>query len=424
MAPTPTLGSIRLFDRADRLGAGWVFLVVAVPLFVLYLATATWSYPLINDATTNTTAAWALGTGGSVLLDEVEELEQYYAWHGWFVPARDSVASKYPPGTALVAAPLYAVLRPAGNEVTFGPEDIPDEWRLDETSSVTFTFAPVGPATTTAAATTAAAIGLLAVVFHRLGGSTRMAIIAAYLAGLGTGAWPVAADQLWQHGPAMAWIGLAFVLAPSAPVGSGLAYGAMILTRPPLAVIAAGAGLFQAWKERSVRPAVRVGMGAAAGLVAFLAYNWWLFGSPSVSAGYGTGFQDRFFSVSGVGFYLRTLYDALVSAEVGVLVWSPFLLVLIPGLRSGWRTSPPWARGAALGGIVYLLIQFKANRATGGEFIGYRYPLEALTAAAPVLFLAYRERIASWPSLRRYFAVAAIAAVTINGLAAVGIGVL
>ncbi len=42
--------------------------------------------------------------------------------------------------------------------------------------------------------------------------------------------------------------------------------------------------------------------------------------------------------------------------------------------------------------MLHLLVRLKANRYSGGSgFWGYRYPLEALAAAAPLLLLAYTE---------------------------------
>jgi hypothetical protein len=410
--------------RIDRLGEKGAFLVVAGPLLAVYLLTATWSYPLINDAATNSVAAWSMGTEHSVYLEGYEPIQDYYGWYGWFVPAGDSVASKYPPGAALLATPFYAIWPQEAEIATFEPEDIPEEWRLADQRSLTIPFVPIGPGALTAALTTAFAMGFLAVGLMRLGGTSWAAVAGAYLGGLGTGAWPVAADQLWQHGPAMMWIAFAMVLSDTSLLGSGLAYGAAILTRPPLAIIAAGTGLMRSLRARSWRPALMVGLGALAGLALFLAYNWRVFGEPSISAGYGDGFQEKFFSISGIGLYLRTLFDAIFSSEVGIFIWSPFLLVLLPGLRAGWRASPSWAQGSAIGAVVYLLVQFKANRATGGLFLGYRYPLEALMAVAPILFFSYRERIANRPVLKRAFVLAGVTAVTVNGLAAVGIGVL
>jgi hypothetical protein len=45
-----------------------------------------------------------------------------------------------------------------------------------------------------------------------------------------------------------------------------------------------------------------------------------------------------------------------------------------------------------VGGVIYLVIQWRANAFAGGEgHFAYRYPLEALTAAAPALFIGYQR---------------------------------
>jgi hypothetical protein len=412
-----------LEGRTDR----ELFLVVFAPLLAVYLATATYSYPLINDAFSNSATAWSIANNGSVYLDDFEGHQETFGFISWIVPGKESIVSKYPPGAAVLATPIYAIWPQDPYPVTYQPEDIDHFWQQvypELNEPTTRVLVPVAPGAIAAAVSTAAAVGLLAVVFRRLGGSATQAFMAASVAGVGTSAWAVAADSLWQHGPAMLWVALALVLSESRLLGSGLAYGAAILTRPPLAIIAAGSGLVQSWRQRSVRPALLVGAGAAAGLVAFLVYNGLVFGDPSISAGYGPVFQNNVVSGLDVGRYLRTLFDALFSRQVGVFVYSPFLLVLLPGLRAGWRAAPSWARGAALGGVVYLLVQYKANRATGGDFIGYRYPLEPLVAAAPVLFLAFREHVARRRPLRRPFALAVAVGVLVHGLGAFGIGVI
>ena len=59
-------------------------------------------------------------------------------------------------------------------------------------------------------------------------------------------------------------------------------------------------------------------------------------------------------------------------------------------------------RGSAVGGLLYLLLQLKANRYSGGEgFWGYRYPLETLAASAPLLLLSYREWLLAQSELMR-----------------------
>lgn len=413
-----------LENRSDR----EIFLVVFAPLLAVYLATATYGYPVINDAFSNSATAWSIGTKGTVYLDEFGGHEETYGFISWIVPAaNDSIVSKYPPGAPLVAAPLYALWPEDPYPVTYQPGDIDEFWQevypaLNQ--PVTRVLVPLVPGTIAAALSTAAAVGLLTVVFLRLGASSLQALGAAVVFGLGTSAWPVASDQLWQHGPAMFWIALALVLSTIHVLGSGLAFAMAILTRPPLALIAAGSGLLGSWRERSPRSALLVGVGSLVGLLAFIAFNGVVFGDASISAGYGPVFQDNVVSGLDVGRYLRTIFDALLSREVGLFVYSPFLLVLLPGLRAGWRVAPGWARGAALGGLLYLLVQYKANRATGGDFLGYRYPLEALVAAAPVLFLAYREGLAARSHLRRPLLLAIGVAILVQGLAAIGIGVI
>ncbi|NNC41124.1 MAG: hypothetical protein HKN95_10570, partial [Acidimicrobiia bacterium] len=104
----------------------------------------------------------------------------------------------------------------------------------------------------------------------------------------------------------------------------------------------------------------------------------------------------------------------------GFLLWSPFLLVLIPGLRAAWKAAPAWVRGSALGGLVYLLVQYKANRFSGGGgFFTYRYPLEALTAAAPLLYLSYREWVAPRPRIGKAFVALSSASIVVHGLGSI-----
>ncbi|NNF87141.1 MAG: hypothetical protein HKM97_01300, partial [Acidimicrobiia bacterium] len=276
-------------SQADKIGDGRFFLLIAVPLLVLYLATATWSLPYHIDAFTNVLSSWKLGTDGTVLLDDHVQLadDEYYGYVALIVPAGESAASQYPPGTSLMTAPLYAVWPQDAQIVLFSSEVRPD------VAPVEALRPPIGPAAITASFTAAIAIGLLGVVFRRLGGGSLIALMAASVAGLGTSTWSVAADQLWQHGPGMMWIALALLLSERHAIAPGLAFGAAVLTRPPTAVIAAATGIYRSWNERSFRPILGIGVGALIGLALFLAYNNHVFGSASISAGYGTGFEEQ-----------------------------------------------------------------------------------------------------------------------------------
>lgn len=393
-----------------------LFLIVAGPLLVVYMLTATWSYPSYNDTFTNSVVAWSLGTNASVYLDDHVDLAGTN-WPGWIVEAGESSTGKYPPGAALVAAPVYAVW-PADAEWITAPDDQFGEFWAPGRQSVTFPLHPMGPAAITASGTTAVAMGLLALVFSRIGPSRASAVVGGYVAGLGTAAWSVASDQLWQHGPAMMWIALALLLSERHLVSSGFAYGLAILTRPPLAVIAATTGLYKSLRERSVRPSILIGFGALTGLALILAYNAWVFDSASISGGYGSGFTDRALALEGVA-YVRNLFYAGFSSDRGLFVFSPFLLVLVPGLPSAWRAAPDWAKGAGIGSVIYLLVQYKANRYSGGSnFPTYRYPLEAMATAAPLLFLSYVEWVSRRPRMVGLLSVTVALAVLVQALGA------
>lgn len=402
-------------SQLDKIGDSRFFLLIAVPLLVLYLATATWSLPYHIDAFTNVLSSWKLGTDGTFVLDDHVQLTgtEYYGFVALVVPAGESAASQYPPGTAVLAAPLYAIWPQEAQIARFSSKVRPD------VAPVEALRPPIGPAAITASLTVATAIGLLGVTFRRLGGGSLMALIAAYVAGLGTSAWSVAADQLWQHGPGMMWIALALVLSERHTIAPGFAFGAAVLTRPPTAVIAAATGLYCTWKERSLRPILGIGAGALIGLATFLAYNNHVFGSLSISAGYGTNIAEQALSGDIIA-YARNIFLGAFSATRGFLIWSPFLLVLIPGLRAAWKAAPSWVRGSALGGLVYLLVQYKANRFSGGGgFFTYRYPLEALTAAAPLLYLSFREWVAPRELATRALVAMSSISVVAHGLGAI-----
>jgi alpha-1,2-mannosyltransferase len=143
----------------------------------------------------------------------------------------------------------------------------------------------------------------------------------------------------------------------------------------------------------------------SAGVLAFLVYTAWLLGNVSVSGGYGDSMITRLLS-SNLGWYAGNILSSFVDPARGLFVYSPFLLLLIPGLPSAWRDSPWWVRGAAVGGVIYLLVQLKANRFTGGGgFFSYRYPLEALTAWAPLLVVAYERWAGRRPFAQKAFIV-------------------
>jgi hypothetical protein len=401
--------------RLDLLTVRQLFLVVAIPLFVVYFSTADKSPPISPDVYTNVLTAWRLGTSGTVYVGSSEALTDpsNFGHVSWFeTTPRGQVVSQYPPGAAALAAPFY-VLAPATRQWMRHRGDDP------AAPEVAFPLPSLVPATIASSLSVSLAMALLALVFVEFMPVSK-ALLGAYLAGLGTGAWSVASNALWQHGPAMLWIALALYLTCRGHLlWAGLPFGFAILTRPPLALVAATVGLAIGITKRSVRPTLEVGAGSTFGFLVLIGYNWIVFGAPSISGGYGSGFTEHALH-SGLRWYVDNIAAALFDPSRGLLLWTPFLIILIPGVLGAWRAAPAWARGAALGSLLYLLLQLKANRFSGGEaFFVYRYPLEPLTAAAPVLLLAWREWTARNTLRIRLFVVSAITSVAVQAFGAI-----
>jgi hypothetical protein len=342
---------------------------------------------------------------GSVVMTEHEPAAtpEQYGNVAWIVNSPRGPIAQYPPGAAALAAPFYRLW---GEDMT--------DWYVEgfnnpDAGAVPFPLPSPVPATVAAALATAAALGLVAAAIPYAGGTRLNAVAAGYVGGLGTTMWATSSDALWQHGPAALWIALGVYLAArSRLLWSGLAFGAAIMTRPPIALMVAVAGIYLCIVRRSFRPGVLIGTGSVAGLGALLWYNWWVWGEVTLSGGYGTGISENLLEPAPLSF-VSNVVGAFVDPERGLLMYSPFLILLIPGLREAWRRVPDWARAAALGAAVYFVFQLKANRFSGGSgFIGYRYPLEPLTAAAVLLAMSYPMWIAGRQTAKRLFWIAVV----------------
>ena len=407
--------STRLQSLQDRLRSFCEkrspFLLVFIPLALIYIATASYGLGYHIDPFTSAVTGWHIGMTGSVLLPDYEEAAEpeQFGNIAWIVESPRGPVSQYPPGAAALSAPLYRIWNQPLSPAVIGGFNNPDA------EPIPLGFPSLTPATLAAALASAAAMGFLAATIPLVGGSRYQAVITGYVGGLATTMWAVASDALWQHGPASMWIALAILLvARSHLEWAGLAFGAAILTRPHLALIAAALGVFLVVTRRTLVPALKIGAGSLLGLAGLLWYNFWIWGSPSITGGYGDGFVGNVLSTD-FGAYVVNIFGALTDPFHGLLPYSPFLLILIPGLREAWRNSPDWAKGAGIGGIVYLLVQLKANRFSGGEgFVGYRYPLEALTAAAVVLFMSYQQWVSRRTMVKWLFWLGVVMAMTLQ----------
>lgn len=338
--------------------------------WLLYLLTANYLFQSI-DTTSMYYPSWQLARHGNITMTAfADDL-------GFWVDTGDRLVSNRFPGATWLATPFY-LLDPFGSPLPL-------------------------MANLTAAAAVAGAVTVLFVLLCRLV-PTGTALTASLVFAFATPTWTVSADALWTHGPGQLWL-LSGVLLFSRGryLAAGLLLGAAVVTRPHYALVPAVLGLFELARTRRLRPVTLIALGSGLGLLVLLVYNQHVFGSWDPRGGYAPAPGDntgRSLDPTGITAlqYGERLLGTLVSPSRGVLVLTPFLL-LLPGLRAAWRTGPSWVRAAAVGGTAYLLVQLRGNGWTGGySFYSYRLAIEWLTLCAPLLVLAY----VSWTSRARW----------------------
>jgi hypothetical protein len=264
-------------------------------------------------------AAWSIAQHGSFdLRPHSERLSRYsdneikVVRDGSWIPFR-------PPGAALATLPFVAPLA----------------WVLSE---------PPGDLAMMQLGKLAASIqvALSAVVFfflvRRL--APGAAVPATILYALGTSAWSVASQAIWAHGPAMLGVvtGLSLLLPAAGQrlrahgaAWAGLALGWAVLARPTTIFFVLGS-LLALVLARRWRPTIAFALAAGVPIGALFLYQGHYFGDP-IHGGYGSeSWSDRapmWLSLSGL----------LLAPSRGLLVYSPALLLALPGLAVVWRTG-------------------------------------------------------------------------------------
>lgn len=357
-------------------------------LFVVFVLSANYSGRQINDNLSAFTAAWTLGQHGTLDVSMSSQPKP------WTVEVDGGLYSDRAPGIIAWAAPFYALL---GN-------------------SRYLTSFPSGVAS---AASGAIAMGLLFALLRRVTGH-RTALIGTLLASFGTATWTISADALWPHGPDQVWlVCMMLALSSSRWFVAGAASACALLTRPITVISAALAAVWLSWRDRSLRPLLVIGLVSAVGLAAFIAYNRLVFQAWTIAPGSYTELTGMFtgdsktYDPTDLSVLSSNAAGLIVSPTRGVLVLSPFLLALLPGLRAGWRQSPEWVRASAVGGLVYAVVHVYGHNFSGGAgFYSYRYPIESLTLMCPLLVLSWVHWTSRRPMRRLAFAFLAVVAVT------------
>lgn len=345
---------------------------------LVYAVTADRSIGM-NDVTSAAVGAWRIAETGRPWLDGVDlsalDFKHEYLWVGTAENGHETIFRS--PGAIAMGVPAYFLAR-TGSQ----PEDFV-RW----------------PGAIWAAVLAAATLLLFwrALRPHL---PVAWATAAVTVLGFATPVWTVNANGLWTHTLTVLAIGgMAWGAATGRWWLVGLFGGIGLWGRLHVALIVAILGIGLAvWRRQ---PSIAVVVGVISGFFMLLAAAWsrWMYGgwdpqgpyaSPTEYAG-RTAASDPWDSVvNQLGLW--------VSADRGLLVWSPVLLLLLPALVRSWRDLPDWSRFLAVAGLAYCLVQGQLNEFDGGSgYYGYRLTLETMACLFPAYALAARRsaRIAS-----------------------------
>jgi hypothetical protein len=331
-----------------RLKDATVFLVFAV----LYLIGASWTEEQVTrDSLGAALPAWSL------VEHDTLELSGQTRYDAWIADTGHGYYSTRTPGLIAVTTLGYLVSSPFVTDFV------------------------VWPSTAMAVATS---LGTLIVVAVIAAGWGRPAMLVSVIAlGAGSALWGIAADEIWPHGPATLMVALALLSISRGRLWlGGVFLGFGILIRPPIAVIALILGVGLAISRRSSRPLLAIGGPSIVGAALLLFYNWVVFHSWSPTALY-TG--EGALVARSIGEWATNVALVFFSPKHGLFVWSSWILIALVFSRGRWKTIPDWARWAVLASLIFLLVHVAINRVSGGLPFNYRYPLEALVLATPVL---------------------------------------
>ena len=374
--------------------------LVGLAVLPLYLATNSGGLPQNRDTTSSAIPAWRLATHGDLTVTEFKEPwltatdEERGRTQDWYVESGGRITSNRPPGAIFWAVPFYWLSGANAGEMT------------------------LGPATVAASVAVALAVTILTAVFQSLVG-VRMAIGAGLIVGVATPLWGVASDALWQHSVSVLWLAFGLWFLSTGAYGrAGLFGGLALFTRPLAGVVVAVWGTYLAVKRRTWRPMILIGLTSSIGLGLLLWYYDLAYQSSELTGGYGS-YPTEALVGRPLGSYLENVWLALFSTDRGILLFTPFLIVLVPGLRAGWKAAPDWVKAGALSGVIYMLLQLRVNSYHGGgAWTSYRLPLEMMTVLSPLLVLSYKHWVAAFPFRVWLFRLGAAIAVVLQAMSA------
>jgi len=293
------------------------------------------------------------------------------------------LTSLFPIGTAIVTAPIYAVLYVA-RAAASQPTDV---------SSPAFEPVRLADEKLAAAIVAALAVALFFACARSLAGPVAAALATAAFA-FGTETWMIGSQGLWQHGSVeLVLLGMiaALLLAARRDVAAragwlfvaGACMGLLPVVRPTATVFAVAGLVFAAtWFGRRALPAVA---GVLLGIAPGIAWNEFFF--HSLVGGYAGNAQAY---TASVGAATAALAALVVSPSRGILVFTPLVAIGAVGLARAARERTAPARLLTFLAIASLLLV--VNYAffvgwIGGDAYGPRFLADCMPVA--MLLLAY-----------------------------------
>jgi hypothetical protein len=223
----------------------------------------------------------------------------------------------------------------------------------------------------------------------------RQALLVAVSYGLGSCAWAVSSQTIWQQtvNQFLLVLGAYYFLRipekPTLAIFSGLAFGTAAASRVTAVIMLGAVIVYLFLHNRRSLPFFVLGLLPAASLMG--AYNWYYFGSPFTFAQELVGHtlaaeKTRSPELWQTPFW-KGLVGLLVSPSRGLLVFSPILGLSGWGLVRIWRDARfHWLRPLALAVLGMMALQCKWFDWWGGWTYGYRPWLEVTPFLA--LFIA------------------------------------
>jgi hypothetical protein len=219
--------------------------------------------------------------------------------------------------------------------------------------------------------------------------SPKRALLLTLAYALGTGTWSISSQALWQHGTAeLLFIAalLAFDSADRSPQSTtsqtilgGLACGLLVANRPPDALLAMALWAPFAFRNRR-RGAIALGA-AVVGILPFVVYNLRVVGNWAGGYGYLGWLHTTAFYPNDL---VTGLAGLLVSPGKGLLVFSPFIAVLLLGSRGADRSRLPGDVALSLACAGLFAFYSRADWRAGDSY-GPRYLVDLLPALLWVL---------------------------------------